>query len=244
MLAAFRMVDRRQLAFHLRATRFDAGVVLATALAAVFISVEFCVVIGVFLSFVLYLPRAARVRLTQLVHTPDGGVRERASGEQACDRLLLFRLEGELFFGAEPELKEHLAAVERAARDGAGAVVLLLERARNPDAAFLSLLDALEVSLRGRGVALLLGGVEPDLGRGLARSGLAARIGAGRIVEGRPGHDAGWREVVHSAYRVLGDALCSGCPRRPSAGAGRPLNHADESGRPLGTRAGAPEQAT
>jgi len=213
MLAAFRMVDRRQLAFHLRATRFDAGVVLATALAAVFISVEFCVVIGVFLSFVLYLPRAARVRLTQLVHTPDGGVRERASGEQACDRLLLFRLEGELFFGAEPELKEHLAAVERAARDGAGAVVLLLERARNPDAAFLSLLDALEVSLRGRGVALLLGGVEPDLGRGLARSGLAARIGAGRIVEGRPGHDAGWREVVHSAYRVLGDALCSGCPR-------------------------------
>src|SRR5207302_695593 len=31
MLAAFRMVDRRQLAFHLRAGRFDAGIVLATA---------------------------------------------------------------------------------------------------------------------------------------------------------------------------------------------------------------------
>ena len=35
MLAAFRMVDWKQLVFHLRATRFDAGVVLATALAAV-----------------------------------------------------------------------------------------------------------------------------------------------------------------------------------------------------------------
>ena len=65
MLAAFRMVDRKQLVFHLRATRFDAGVVLATALAAVAISVEFCIVIGVFLSFVLYVPRAARVRMNQ-----------------------------------------------------------------------------------------------------------------------------------------------------------------------------------
>jgi len=50
MLAAFRMVERRQLLFHLRASKFDAGVVLATALAAVVISVEFCIVIGVFLS--------------------------------------------------------------------------------------------------------------------------------------------------------------------------------------------------
>src|SRR5205085_1887556 len=64
MLAAFRMVDSKQLVFHLRATRFDAGVVLATALAAIFISVEFCIVVGVFLSFVLYVPRVAHVRLT------------------------------------------------------------------------------------------------------------------------------------------------------------------------------------
>src|SRR5207253_6092173 len=63
MLAAFRMVDVRQLLFHLRATRFDALIVIATALAAVFISVEFCILIGVFLSFALYVPRAAQVQL-------------------------------------------------------------------------------------------------------------------------------------------------------------------------------------
>jgi SulP family sulfate permease len=220
MLAAFRMVDRRQLAFHLRATRFDAGVVLATALAAVAISVEFCIVIGVFLSFVLYVPRAARVRLTRLVHTPEGGVRERAAGETACDRLLLFRLEGELFFGAEPELKEHLAAVERAANGGARAVALSLERARNPDAAFLHLLNALDDNLRRRGVALLLWGVDPDLNRALARTGLAARIGADRIVADPPGHGA-----VESAYRLLGADLCPTCPRQPDAPANQPLDY-------------------
>ena len=114
MLAAFRMVDRKQLVFHLRATRFDAGVVLATALAAVVISVEFCIVIGVFLSFVLYVPRAAQVRLSQFTLTPEQRIRERLPGDPECDRLLCYNLEGELFFGAEPELEAHFS------RHGAG----------------------------------------------------------------------------------------------------------------------------
>jgi SulP family sulfate permease len=62
MLAAFRMVDRRQLVRHLRATRFDAGVVLATALTAVLISVELCIVVGVFLSFVRWAWTSCQTR--------------------------------------------------------------------------------------------------------------------------------------------------------------------------------------
>src|SRR5207253_3427007 len=76
MLAAYRMVDRKQLAFHLRATRFDAGVVLATALAAVLVSVEFCIVIGVFLSVLRSVPRVAQVRMAQLTLTPEQRIRE------------------------------------------------------------------------------------------------------------------------------------------------------------------------
>jgi SulP family sulfate permease len=181
LLAAFRMVDREQLVFHLRATRFDAGVVLMTALAAVAISVEFCIVIGVFLSFVLYVPRAAHVRLTPLARTPDNGFRERLPGDSASDRLLIYRLEGELFFGAEPDLKEHCLAIEKAARGDVRAVVLELERARNPDAAFLGLLKALDRNLRQRNVSLILCGVEPGLGKALAAAGLAIPTGGERI---------------------------------------------------------------
>ncbi len=214
MLAAFRMVDRKQLVFHLRATRFDAGVVLATALAAVAISVEFCIVIGVFLSFVLYVPRAARVRMNQLVHTPDNGVRERRPGESLCDRLLVYHLEGELFFGAEPELQQQLVALETAARGEVRAVLLILERARNPDAAFLSLLKKLESTLRQRNISLLLCGVEADMGKALAGTGLEARIGADRIFGDRPNHDQSRRDAIQAAYDLLGENLCPGCPRR------------------------------
>src|SRR5262249_36766559 len=149
LLAAFRLVDRAQLVFHFRATRFDAGVVLATALAAAVISVEFCIVLGVFLSFVLYVPRAAHVRLAPLTPTPDKRPRERLAEELPCDRLLDYRLEGEVFLGAEPELEKHLGAIDKAVRGEVRVVLLVLKRARNPDAAFLNLLQEFHSRLQG-----------------------------------------------------------------------------------------------
>jgi SulP family sulfate permease len=209
VLAAFRMVDREQLWFHLRATRFDAGIVVATALAAVVISIEFCIVIGVFLSFVLYVPRAAQVRLTQLTLTPEYHVRMRLPADPPCDRLVCYNLEGELFFGAEPELEKHLAAIEQAARGEVKVVLLVLERARNPDAAFLRLLETLHGQLCRRGVALLLSGVQPDLATALGTTGIGARIGGSHIFCERPGRDSGTRDAARLAYSLLGDMLCS-----------------------------------
>jgi SulP family sulfate permease len=214
MLAAFRMVDREQLMFHLRATRFDAGIVIATALAAVIISVEFCIVIGVFLSFVLYVPRAAQVRMTQLTLTPEHHFRKRLSADPPCDRLLCYDLEGELFFGAEPELEKHLAAIERAARAETRVVLLVLERARNPDAAFLRLLEKFHGQLQQRGVALILCGVQSDLAEALGATGVDARIDGSRIFFEHPGCDSGTRDSVRLAYSLLGESEWSTTSQR------------------------------
>jgi SulP family sulfate permease len=204
LLAAFRMVDREQLIFHLRATRFDAGVVLATAFAAVFISVEFCIVIGVFLSFVLYVPRAAQVRMLSLTPTPDGGLRERQAGDAPSDQLLCYALEGEVFFGSEPELRKVLDVVARASKERVRVVILVLRRARNPDAAFLNVLRAFHAGLQRCDVALLLCGVQKDLSRALAGTGLDACIGTRRIFRDRGDHDLYTRDAVHLASQLLG----------------------------------------
>ncbi len=111
----------------------DAWIVGLTAVSAVAISVEFCILIGVFLSFVLYVPRAARVHMTELIMTPERVIRERISTDVPCGRIRIFSLEGELFFGAAPELEEHLDAVAEAARRGRPRRRLTLKRARNPD---------------------------------------------------------------------------------------------------------------
>jgi SulP family sulfate permease len=181
VLAAYRMVDGRQLLFHLRASRFDAGLVIATALAAIFISVEFCIVVGVFLSFVLYVPRAAQVQLTPLTPSPDGGLRELRAGDAPSEWLRAYELEGELFFGAEAELAKHFATIERAVQHDVRAVLLMLRRARNSDAAFLSHLKRFHELLQQRHIMLLLGGVRPDVMTALENIGLNILIGRQRI---------------------------------------------------------------
>jgi SulP family sulfate permease len=207
ILAAYRMVDFQQLLFHLRATRFDAGVVIATALAAVLISVEFCIVIGVFMSFALYVPKAAQVRMTALTATPDGEWRERGPDDPSSAPLLGFELEGELFFGAEVELDRHFATIAEAARGATRVVVLVLKRARNPDAGFLVLLQGLHARLRERGVALILSGVRPDLMACLVGTHLFNAIGSGCIfpITAEPSNGA---EAVACARKLI-DASAS-----------------------------------
>jgi SulP family sulfate permease len=214
LLAAFRLVDRKQLVFHLRATRFDAGVVLATALAAVVISVEFCIIIGVFLSFVLYMPKAAQVRLVEFTRLANHGFRERQAGDLRCDRLHMYALEGDLFFGVEPELEKHFAAIDEHSQADVRAVILILKRTRNPDAAFLGLLQELHARLTSHDVALVLAAVQSDLHKALAATGLDVKIGPDKIFP-EPTHNASaTNAAIDFAYGRIGDDLCASCPRR------------------------------
>jgi sulfate permease, SulP family len=198
LLAAFRMVDYKQFIFHLRATRFDAGIVIATALAAVFVSIEFCIFIGVFLSFVFYVPRAAQVRLVTL------SLKSSASNTSLRELPLLFSLEGELFFGAATEIERHLGTIDRGITGTTKGIVLFLRRARNPDAGFLTLLEKFHWRLHERKIALVLCGVQPGLAGALRATGLDAQIGPENIILGTADSDTGMREGVLRCYAMLG----------------------------------------
>lgn len=215
VLIALRMIDRAELRYHLRATRFDAGVVAVTAISAVAISVEFCILIGVFLSFVLYVPRAARVHRTELVIAADRTIRPRGDQEAPCSRMLLFNLEGELFFGAAPELAGLLEEIEARVDEGrARALILRCRELRNPDAACLRLVDDFLARLLARGVHVVLCGVRPDLAQALARTGSAARLGERAILLERPKEWTGIHDAVAQVHALLGDDLCPTCPLR------------------------------
>jgi SulP family sulfate permease len=221
MVTAWRMIDRKQLLYHLRATRFDAGIVVATALSAVFISVEFCILTGVFLSFVLYVPRAARVHLTELTLSPERVVRERVPTDPPCGRMLLYNLEGELFFGSAPVLEEHLSTIDRRARDGIRVIVLRMKRVRNPDAVCLRLLDDFVMRMQDRSVTVLLCGVRRDLARILHSAGLDAKLGPERIFCETPSVWSSTLDAIRHGYDLLGNDLCATCPRRNEAADGK-----------------------
>src|SRR5262249_35505155 len=81
---AWRIVDRKRFAYCLRATRADAVLALATAASTVLLSIEFSILIGVFLSFLFFVPRAARLLVTELILGKERVVRERRRDDPAC----------------------------------------------------------------------------------------------------------------------------------------------------------------
>ncbi len=218
MLASWQLVDRKQLRYHLRATRFDAVIVLATALAAVVVSVEFCILIGVFLSFVLFVPRAARLHLTELVVTPERVLQERTPADPGCGRILIFSLEGELFFGSAHDLEKHFDTILARAQNGVRVVVLRVKRVRNPDAVCLELLEHFITELERRGLTFLLCGVRPDFGRALHASGLEQRLGSRYIFQETETAASSTLDAVRHAYDLLQGDLCAHCPRRNELG--------------------------
>lgn len=214
IVTVFRMVDRQKLAYHLRATKFDAVITAATAISAVAISVEFCIMIGTFLSFLFYVPRAARVELTELVMTPERLIRERKPGDAECNRLLIYNLEGELFFGSGPELERYLTAVEERVGDGGRVIVLRLKYVRNPDAVCLDLLESFVDRLDERGVTVLFCGVRAGMLKALSNIGLVQRMTPARVF---PEANAVWSstlDAVRRGYELLGAETCEHCPRK------------------------------
>ncbi len=220
-VSAWRLVDRGQLMYHLRATRFDATIVALTAIAAVAVSIEFCVLIGVFLSFVLYVPRAARVHLSELTLTPERVIRERVPADQPCGRILIYSLEGELFFGAAPSLEEHLDAIAQRAAGGTRAIVLRVKRARNPDAVCLNALEQYMHRLDRQGITVLLCGVRHDFAAVLKSSGFEARLGPQRIFHESVGVWSSTMEAIREAYSLLAGNVCESCPQHAESLAGK-----------------------
>ncbi|MFO0792205.1 MAG: SulP family inorganic anion transporter [Pirellulales bacterium] len=215
MLSAWRLVDRHQLFYYLRTTRFDMWIVLLTAVSAVAVSVEFCVLIGVFLSFVLYVPQAARVHITELVLTPERVVRERLPNDVPCKRIRIYSLEGEFFFGAAPELEQILDSVAEKMEAEGRVVILRLKRARNPDAVCMSVLERFNERMHDANIAVLMCGVRPDLTKVINSSGLLARLGPGRIFmfEETGKFWTSTLEAMRFAYELVGNDLCEHCPR-------------------------------
>jgi len=213
LVSAWYMIDWRALTYHLRATPFDAAIVAVTAVSAVAISIEFCILIGIFMSFVLTVPRAGRMLFTEFVVADDGAIYERLQDDEVCKRLLIFGLEGELFFGSSSALEHHFEYIDSRLDDDTRVVVLRVKRVRNPDAVGLSLLEAFLDRLRAQGVRVALCGVRADLHAAMMKTGLVDRLGKSEVFLEQPVRQTSTLLAVRHAYGLITDP-CPHCARR------------------------------
>ncbi len=202
---AVRLIDWKRLRYALRASWYDAALVYITAFSAVFITVEFSILIGVALSIILFVPRAARLRASELLVTPEGLIRERLPGDPPAADLLIYDLEGELFFGAAPELERYFDEItSRTQKEGIRYVVLRVKRTRNPDVVFLERLEHFLRESEARGVTILLAGVRSDFSAGLSNLGFGQWLPTGRVFYEEDQVYSATLKAVRHAYDLLG----------------------------------------
>ncbi len=216
MITAARMVNVHELRYHVRVSRFDAAIVAVTAISAFAISIEFCVLIGVFMSFLLVVPRTGQMLLTEFVVTPEGAIHERLREDEVCGRILIFGLEGEMYFGSGLSLEQHLEAIEERILPETEVVVLRMKRARNPDAVGMALLESWTDRVRARGVHVIMCGVRHGMFVCMQSCGLAEKLGAENVFLEQPVRQTSTMLAIRHAYELVTQP-CPTCPRRDVA---------------------------
>jgi SulP family sulfate permease len=212
LLTATRMIDLPGVRYYCRATRFDAIIVVATAAAAVFISVEFCILIGVLLSFLFYVPRAARIEATELTYTQDRVIRDRLPHDPPCRFIRLYNLEGEMFFGAAPEFESRLERIEDEQTSETRVVLLRIKHVRNPDAVCLHLLEEFIKRQEALGRIVALTGVRDDVYAVLENAGIVEHLGSEKVFREIQQVWSSTMSAVTWAYEQLGPKRCGHCP--------------------------------
>lgn len=215
-ITAARLIDWRRLVYAVRATWFDAALILLTGLTALFISVEDSILVGVVASIVLFVPRAARLVIRELIVTPERVLRVRLPGESRDASLLIFDLEGELFFGAATQLHQHLSEIlEEAALTGVKVMVLRLRRSRHPDVVAIEQLEQFLRDARQAEITVLLAGLSPEFVKIMENVGLTRRIEADRLFPEDDREYSSTLRAVRHAYGILRASSRGALPEEP-----------------------------
>ena len=211
IVAATRLIDLERLGYILRSSRYDAVLLITTALAGLAIGIEYAILIGVGLSILWYVPRAAKLKATELLVSPERVVRERHPQDPPIRDVLIVDLEGELFFGAAPDLEQHLhAALKRAKQHELWFIVLRVKRVRNPDVVAIEVLERFLRDAQESGLTVLLAGVRPDLLYAIYRVGISQYLSAELIFPEEDDNYSATLKAVRKAYLLLQEKQAGG----------------------------------
>lgn len=178
MATAMRAVDRKHLMLCIRATHSDAVVFGITFFSCIFLALHIAFYIGVMLSIILYLRKAAIPEVIEYTYNPETQELLPANEvEKAADRKIrLINIEGELFFGSVDLFQSTLKAIAEDDTE-AKVFVLRLKHVRDFDATAAQALKHLNDFLRKSGRYLIVTSIPKHIWHVLENARLVQHIG-------------------------------------------------------------------
>jgi len=185
VLVALHLIGFRAIRHILQTDRAEAGVLVATFLATLFVALEFAIYAGVMLSLLLYLRRTSHPHFITLAPDPATPRHRlvnaaRRAGLAECPQLKILRLDGSIFFGAVNHITEELHRI-LAVHPEQCHILIVGSGINFIDAGGCHMLFQETGSLRLAGREIFFCSLKSEVLELLRRGGCLSRIGAGNI---------------------------------------------------------------
>jgi SulP family sulfate permease len=207
IVVAISMINRKEIARIWRGTRGDAVIMVVTFLATLFSELALAILLGIILSFALYIIRTSVPRVHQVV--PDEGFNhfKFQPDQPVCPQLGVVDILGDLYFGAVNHVEEAI----RSSNDKYPDQRFLLVRMHNVnqcDYSGLHMLENVLKSYREKGGDMYMVHVSYRVDKLMTSTGFCDTIGLENYL---PDDEA----VSYLFYKVLDPAVCIyECPHR------------------------------
>lgn len=177
MITAVNLVNVKQFLVCMKATSADALVLWATILSCLFFSLDMAFYIGVIISIILYLKKAAIPQLVEYDFDKTGELINLDLSPAYKEKNIRFiKVEGELFFGAADLFQSTLKSITED-DDHTKVIILQLKNARDIDATSCLALQQLNNYLKSTKRHLIACGITPAMWEVLCDSGIIESFG-------------------------------------------------------------------
>jgi sulfate permease, SulP family len=158
----------------------DVGILLLTFLLTVFVDLVVAVNVGVILGALFFMRRMALAVNVELeVPTLPATSGLNLDEDRSAHGVVIYNIDGPLFFGAAEKLERTLAHIQRPAS------ILVLRMSGVPfvDATGILAIEEIIIDFTKHGASVLLVEVRPNVLRKLERAGLIAQLGAENLLD-------------------------------------------------------------
>ena len=177
---AVSLISPHAIRICLRSTTDDAAVLIITFLSSLIVPLHIAIFIGVAISIVLFLRKAAHPHLVEYEVSAEGDLRELGEKrKRPIPAISIVHVEGDLFFGAAELFRTQ---IQRTVVDeNIRVIILRLKNARHLDATSVMALEDLIRYTRKIGRHIIVSGASRDVYRVLKKSGVLLTLQEGCI---------------------------------------------------------------
>ena len=181
MVVAVRMVEAHATGLILKSTKSDAFVMVLTMVVTIAFDLILAIEVGLVAAAILFIVRMSSTFTVDAMSLAGPELKPLVSDVGAAEldllkgRVVAFRVEGPIFFGAAERFIDQLLKIDQ----GIEIVVLRLRRVPVLDATGVTALRAIHDRLGSRGIDLIISGLQPQPATVLKRTGVYDEITEG-----------------------------------------------------------------